>query len=366
MSLDSNIIAFFLNPVLAFVTVVLLIMPMRKLARFVGLVDRPGGRKRHVKEIPLVGGLVLFCVFLGYGAASGVISVSDYWALYVGLSVLLFLGVLDDHYDLPAWSKFAAHIFAAVFIAAFGKIQAAYLGNLFGFGDVWLGPVSYPFTIVAVVLLINAMNLMDGLDGLAGGISFVMFFWLALAAFARGFSSHGAVILLLMGCVAGFLVFNMRSRWRRKASLFLGDAGSMCLGLVLGWFAVGLANDTHDALMPISVAWIIGFPIFDTCAQFYRRISEGRNPFDPDRGHFHHHFVDAGVPVSVATPCIILIVFVMGAVGVGGVFIGLPQVVLTIGWVALLVFHIAMSRKPERYVRMIKRFASPKINTDVL
>lgn len=353
MSIDANIVAYFINPFLAFLTVVLLIMPMRRVARSVGLVDRPGGRKRHVKEVPLIGGLVIFSVFLSYGFASGLIDLSEYWALYVGLSVLLCLGVLDDHYDLPAWLKFGAHIFATLFIVAFGAVQAAYLGDLFGFGDVWTGPASYPFTVVAIVLLINAMNLTDGLDGLAGGISFVMFFWLALASFLGGHADQGAVIVLLMACIAGFLIFNMRSRWRRKASLFLGDAGSMCLGLVIAWFAVRLTNDAHVALMPISVAWIIGFPIFDTCAQFYRRISEGHHPFDPDRGHFHHHFIDAGVPVWLATPCIIFIVFVMGAIGYGGILVGVPQVILSLGWLALLFAHIAMSRKPERYVHLI-------------
>ena len=81
-----------------------------------------------------------------------------------------------------------------------------------------------------------------------------------------------AVLILLMACICGFLIFNMRNPWRRKASLFLGDAGSMSLGLVIAWFAVLLARGPESPLEPIAVAWIIGFPIFDTCAQFYRRV----------------------------------------------------------------------------------------------
>lgn len=341
---------------LAFVLVILISMPLRKLAFFTGIVDVPGGRKQHAKAIPPIGGLIIFSVFMIYGFFTGFIDLFEYWPLYVALILLLTIGALDDQFHVPAKIKLLGHITSAVLIVFWGNVQAAYLGNLFGIGVLWMGVFSYPFTIIAIVLLINAINLMDGMDGLAGGVSFVMFSWMAIFAVLHGWTDYAFILFLLISCIAGFLVFNMRNPWRRSASLFLGDAGSMSLGLCLAWFGVLLARGPSAPLEPIAVAWILGFPVFDICAQFYRRVCEGKHPFSPDRGHFHHHFIDAGVPVRYATPIIVFIVALMGAVGCLGFALGIPPAILTISWVALLLLHIVLSSKPERYVRLIQRF----------
>ena len=348
-------IYFVIQMVAAFFLVVCLVMPFRKLARVLGIVDAPGGRKQHDKAIPPIGGIIVFSTFMVFGVAVGIVDMHSYWPLYMSLVVLLVSGALDDQFSLSAGIKFFVHLFCAGFIALLGNVQAAYLGDLFGFGVMWTGFMSYPFTIIAIVLLINSMNLIDGMDGLAGGISVVMFFWFALAAVLSGWYAQAQVMILLSVCVCGFLVFNIRNPWRRRASLFLGDAGSMSLGLIIAWFAVHLARGPLTPLEPIAVAWIIGFPIFDTCAQFYRRICNGQDPFSPDRGHFHHHFIDAGVPVHWAAPVIIMIVALMGAVGYFGTLIGVPNVILTCLWLGCLFGHILMSRKPERYIRLIQK-----------
>ncbi len=345
----------FIFPVLAFLLVIVLVMPFRKLAGILGIVDAPDERKQHEKAIPPIGGLIIFTVFMILGAVSGVIDLQKYWSLYIALTVLLVSGAIDDQFPINAKVKFFIHIFAACLIAFMGNVQAAYLGDLFGFGTVWTGVISYPFTIIAIVLLINAVNLMDGMDGLAGGVSLVIFLWFMVASIIAGWFSYAHVLGLLIACIAGFLVFNMRNPWRRKASLFLGDAGSMSLGLTIAWFAVLLARSEVAPIEPIAVAWIIGFPIFDTCAQFYRRIRAGLDPFAPDRGHFHHHFIEAGVPVRYAAIIIIAIVFVMGGIGYGGIAMGVPPFVLTALWVALLLVHMFVSSKPERYVALIKK-----------
>jgi UDP-GlcNAc:undecaprenyl-phosphate GlcNAc-1-phosphate transferase len=116
---------------------------------------------------------------------------------------------------------------------------------------------------------------------------------------------------------------------------------------------------------PIVVAWIIGFPIFDTCAQFYRRVCERRDPFSPDRGHFHHHFIDAGVPVRFASPLIIFLVFLMGGVGYIGSAVGVPSYVLAAFWVFFLLLHMFLSKKEDRYVRII-RFSARKVGVKLI
>lgn len=343
-----------LAPLLAFLIVVLAAMPARKLAKWAELMDHPGGRKAHVKPIPPIGGLVIFPLFLAGMSVLGA-PLAVYWPLYIGIIILLVTGALDDRFSLPWWVKFGTHITVAGLLIVFGNCQVAYLGDLFGFGVVWASILSYPFSFIAIVLLINALNLMDGLDGLAGGMSFVMFFWMMLAALIAGAIDKAVLLSLMMGCIAGFLYFNMRNPWRRQASIFLGDAGSMCLGLTLGWFAIQLARGPGLPLEPIAVAWIIGLPIFDACAQFYRRLRAGVDPFAPDRHHLHHHLIAAGFTVSQATVFIMTVVFVMGGIGYGGLKIGVPQIILTLFWVCVLLGHIGLSYRPERYVAVLSR-----------
>lgn len=352
----------FLPPLIAFLLVILLVLPLRKLARVWGIVDQPGGRKKHQKAIPPIGGIIIFSVFMLWGVISGVVDLHEYWALYVGLIVLLMAGAIDDQYYIPAKIKLVLQLFAAGIIAFGGDVQTAYLGNLFGFGDVWTGYMSYPFTLIATVLLINAMNLMDGIDGLLGGISTVFFTIFMFAAFSVGWYVHAQILGLIIAVILGFLVFNLRSPWRRKASLYMGDAGSTAIGLAVAWFSVHLARSPCAPLEPIVVAWIIGFPIFDTCAQFYRRIRNGQDPFAPDRGHFHHHFISAGIPVCYATPFIVGIVALMGGVGYGAYALGVPEFVLMFGWVVMLVAHMLLSSRPARYVWFLRKLFAPFVN----
>lgn len=347
----------FLHSAAAFLAVLVLVPVMRKAALIFGFVDQPGGRKQHHKPIPPIGGLVIFPVFMAVAGLSG-IDFTHIWSLYAGLAVLIVLGSLDDYIHVQPWPKFVVQLCVASAVVLSGQARLYQLGDLFGFGDVGLDFMSVPFSIAAVMLLINAMNLIDGLDGLAAGYGFIVLFWLLLASWAAGAAGHIALMAPMMAALCGFLVFNMRNPLRRKASVFLGDAGSMGLGLVLAWFCISLAQQKGQVLAPISVAWILAIPIIDTCAQFYRRVCEGRHPFAPDRGHFHHHLIHAGISVHETTAFILSLAFMAGAVGYLGIEGGVPAFVLTAAWILLLLVHIRLSEKPEIYITFFKRLQS--------
>jgi UDP-GlcNAc:undecaprenyl-phosphate GlcNAc-1-phosphate transferase len=347
------------SPFLAFILVLAIIPLARKIAIHIGLTDKPGGRKQHEDEVPLIGGLIIFPVFIGLGLLSG-FSLSAYWPLIAALGLLLITGAIDDKFHLGAWLRFGVQIFAASLVVLAGGAQLEHLGNLFGFGHFELGFMAAPFSIIALTLLINAVNLMDGLDGLAAGKSAVMIFWLMLACGVAGNAENFLALSILLGAVMGFLFYNMRHPFRKKASVFLGDAGSLCLGLAIGWYCIHLAQDPDPAVVPITIAWIIALPIIDACGQFYRRVKEGRHPFDPDRGHFHYHFIHAGLSVSQSTWLILLWVFVLGGIGYLGVYFGVPEPVLTIFWIGLLFSHMAMSYRPQRFIEMLMRFHKKK------
>jgi UDP-GlcNAc:undecaprenyl-phosphate/decaprenyl-phosphate GlcNAc-1-phosphate transferase len=341
-----------LSPIIAFVAVVALIPLVSMLARAIGLVDKPGGRKHHEGDIPLIGGFVIFFVFACV-AGFTLLDPSQNWPLFGGIFLLLLIGGLDDLLHIHPWIKFFAQIAAACLVVLPGHALIENLGDLFGLGDFYLGWMAIPFSLAAVTLLINAMNLMDGLDGLTAGKSTVIIGWLLVAAFLGGDMGAVQVMAILLGALVAFLIFNMRSPFRKKASVFLGDAGSMSLGLTIGWFAIGLAKEADGVIEPISVAWILALPIMDTCAQFYRRMRMGRHPFSPDRGHFHHHFIDSGFSVGAATFSILCLGVLFGGIGYFGLRFGVPQVVLTSAWIALLFVHMAISANPVRYVRIM-------------
>ncbi len=334
---------------------VLILMPFaRRFAISSGFVDEPGGRKTHKDPVPPIGGLIIFPSFMIVSLCIGVV-LEKIWPFFLGLSILLIVGGLDDRYHISAWKKFSAQIFVSFLVVLTGGAHLHHLGDLFGFGTFYLGFASIIFSVAAVALLINAINLMDGLDGLAGGKSLVVLFWIIIAYAGAGHIERLLSLLPLFGALLGFLFYNMRHPLRERASVFLGDAGSLCLGLSLAWFCIGSATPPDPVLAPISVAWILALPIIDTCAQFYRRVKEGRHPFSPDRGHFHHHFVHAGLPMGRSTAIILLLGMVFGTIGYFAIKIGVPEFILTFVWITLLFSHMGISRDPRRYTNIVAK-----------
>ena len=351
MNFDALI---FLWPLLSFAAVVVAIPFAAKIARRAGLVDHPGGRKQHDGAIPLIGGLVIIPVFFSVGVFSGLMSASEYGALMMGAALLLLTGLYDDRYQINPKLKFAVQIIAAIIIMQFGGARIVTLGDLFGLGEIELYYMEEIFTVFCIVLLVNAVNLMDGLDGLAGGKCAIMFGGLLVACVAAGAWSLVLLLAVLIAAICGFLVYNMRHPWRAKASIFMGDAGALALGLILAWFTIHLAQDggvSSEAaiIAPISAAWIIGLCVMDAVAQFIRRILNGQHPFYADRGHFHHHIVDAGISPARASMIVFAVTAMFAFIGILPLYWALPLPVLSVLWLGALMFHIVFSVKENAY-----------------
>ncbi len=349
-----------LNGIISFLAVLAAIPLLCSLASRMGFFDQPGGRKRHDRAVPPIGGLAVFPVFIIMVLLTGAIS-SETW-FFAALILVLITGVADDAYSLPAYVKLAVQFIAAFLLVSPGALRIDELGDLFGSGELWTGWMSVPFSIISIVLMINAINLIDGLDGLAGGLGLIIIVWLGLCSFVSGNSEGVNVTVILAGSLAGFLVYNLRHRFRQRASVFLGNSGSLALGLTLSWLTIGLSQGNDAVIPPISVAWLLALPIYDICGQFARRISLGRHPFDPDRHHFHHHLLYAGLSDAQATAAILGISFLMGLVGVGGIWIGLPEYYLTYIWIILLLMHVYLSMRPLRYLELLLPFRGKSID----
>lgn len=334
------------------------------LARSCGWVDAPDERKAHVGSIPLTGGAtialsaILALIWAGliwpefsrplFSLIGGPVLP---WpvqgaGLLVGLAICFAIGFWDDRFPLRARYRLVAQLLAAGAAVVGGTVLTS-MGNTFFPVALSLSVFAIPFTVVAMTGLVNAYNMSDGLDGLCGGYAAV-----ALAAFAlcaalvasepapgaaAALTELGPVILPSLGAVLGFLVYNLRHPWRDKAASFLGDAGSMSLGFLIGWIAVRLASGYGEhSLPPATALWIVALPLIDMFACMIRRPLEGRTPMSADRRHLHHMLMEIGMSVRQAVATLLAVAATFSLIGIASWQLHVPAYWLF--WTLIAVF----------------------------
>jgi UDP-GlcNAc:undecaprenyl-phosphate GlcNAc-1-phosphate transferase len=249
----------------SFLVACTMLLALRPFAEVVGLIDRPGGRKTHHGDVPVVGGLAMFSGLLV--AAVGLPNVGG-----VGASA------------------------AVAMVYGTGYIVGD-LGDLLGWRQLSLGWFALPFTVISIVALINAFNMLDGLDGLAGSAGLVALAGLMAVSSIGGSPGTLVIAASMLGAVAAFLMFNLPTHLNRPVRTFMGDAGSTLLGFVLAGLALALVQPTSISLDPIVVLWLMPIPIFELFSSTARRIMRGMSPAQADTGHYHHRLIKAGLSV---------------------------------------------------------------------
>ncbi len=311
----------------------------RKWALRVRFIDRPGGRKKHQGAVPPIGGLIIIPIFTALYFLTVPTALSD-WPLFFGLFILLIMGVLDDRYILRSGLKFVIQIIVATFIIVIGGDYIQSFGNIFGTGDISIGFLAVPFSVACLVMMMNAINMIDGLDGLAAGVSFVVIILLLAISLTLSLPVQGFLSLIIPLSV--FLFFNMRHPWREKAAVFLGDSGSLTLGLILGWMCIRMTHQSPDLFPPVSVIWILAVPVIDALMLFFLRITRGRHPFTPDRNHLHHRFLLRGFTIGQTTLSVMGVVFLCGCIGMS-ITVGISEKILFFLWILGVFAYIAIS-----------------------
>jgi len=338
----------------AFVLSIFLVHVFKSPAHRLRLLDYPGGRKTHEHPVPLIGGIAIFGAFC-FSALLLPGPLRPFSSLFAGMGILLIAGILDDLNDISARSKLAAQTIAALIMAASGGESIKSLGNLFGTGEILLGDWSIPFTVLCTVGLINAINMADGLDGLASGLIVVALAWLTYIAHLTGAHQIIPPITLLLAATLGFMLFNFRFPWRRRATVFLGDNGSMMLGFAIAWFSIDISQGPHASGTPIAIAWILAIPVFDTVSLMARRMRKGLSPFAADREHLHHILLRAGYRPCTSVNILIAIAILMGAVGTIGWYLGISEFVLLLLLLAVFSGHLYFVLRAWRMTKSLKR-----------
>jgi len=275
----------------------------------------------------------------------------------LGMGLMLATGIIDDLIEISAGAKLLAQIAAAILMVSWGEVQIHDLGNLVGVKPIELGEWSVPFTVLCVLVLINAINMADGTDGLAGGMSMVALVCLFVAGlYGEAGRPVMAVMGVLIACVVAFLLYNLRFPGRRQARVFLGDSGSLMLGFALAWLAVYLSQGPEQIdIYPVSIAWILLLPVLDVLTLYVRRIMRGRSPFTADREHLHHVLLRSGFSAGHTVLILLLVMAAFGAIGVYGWRHGWAEWALFVALFPVFMIQYLFSIRAWRMIRILRR-----------
>ena len=270
--------------VVAFVVAVALTPLTARLGRRVGAVDQPRERGLSEHPTPLLGGLAILAavlvasfIFLDPGVADD----EKIRGILAGAIIITLVGALDDRFDLAAQIKFIGQIIAAT-IPVVAGVEVANITLPF-IGAVDLGSAGAPLTVIGIVFVINVVNFSDGVDGLAAGVCAISAVAFSIIAFDLGRGSAAVLAAIVAGAAAGFLVFNFH-----PAKVFMGDAGSNLLGLLLACVAVEGAVKTQVVLALVFPLLVLAVPFLDTTFVVLKRLKYGRPVYVADQSHFHH------------------------------------------------------------------------------
>ena len=244
--------------------------------------DHPKDNKVHAHPMPLLGGVSILAGFItAILTKAQIMALSPVPAMFLGAFILLVIGLIDDKMGMMPNFKLLGQFLAAMVIIKSG-LFIGLTSNYF---------LNIAVTYLWVIGITNSMNLLDNMNGLSAGITAISALFFGILAYLNGQPSIAALSLALAGCSLGFLKYNFP-----KASLFMGDSGSLVLGYILSALAImsgwqTTAITTHTAI-PIL---ILGYPIFDTILVSIMRTAEGRSIFRGGKDHSSHRMALLGL-----------------------------------------------------------------------
>jgi UDP-GlcNAc:undecaprenyl-phosphate GlcNAc-1-phosphate transferase len=274
---------------LAAAIVVLLTPAVGGMARLLGVVDRPEGRRLNRRTVPRLGGLALFfgifvpaLAFLPLGRETK--------GVLLGMAVATTVGAVDDFRGLAWWEKLGGQVAAAAIPTGFGIWVDRFTFPIVGVHTLpkWLG---MPLSVLWIVAIMNMVNFLDGLDGLAAGVSAISAFTFTLIALSLPHPEIDAAILsaIVLGACLGFLRHNLY-----PARIFMGDSGALLLGFVLATVPLQGLLKTASVVTLFFPLVVLAVPILDTSFVVARRLKYRQPVYVADRTHLHHRFVSMG------------------------------------------------------------------------
>lgn len=349
----------FLELTFIFFSAFAILFLLRKVAKKIGLVDKPNARKLHQGAVPLVGGIstcIVLSQFLTF--RPDIIQYSELFVL--SIATLTFVGALDDKFDLSVKVRIAIQTALSITMMEVTGIELNSLGNLFGVGDIYLGWFGIIVTVFAVIGAINAFNMVDGIDGLLGGLSIVTFG--AIAILLNVNSQHGLAYLcvVIITALLPYIFMNLGILGRER-KVFMGDAGSMMIGFTVIWLLLGASQTGSEPLMrPVTALWLIAVPLMDMAAIMIRRVRRGDSPFKPDREHLHHIFQRLGLTPKQTLAMICLIAVGFAAFGIYGEAARISEATMFYTFIACFMIYSVLLSYVWRLTAFLRRVKSER------
>lgn len=276
------------------------------------VVDNPNARKLQRVPVPVMGGIAFF---LGIAVATAVAAVVFHYQFlfiaFIAMFVMLVIGTWDDIKDLPATLRFIIEIGVIWLMMYVGRIYLDDFHGLWGVQEIdifWAMPLS----VIAGVGILNAINMIDGVDGYCSGYGIFSCSMLGILFFRSGVYRMGCFAFI---CASAIIPFFFHNVFGRRSKMFMGDGGSLTIGMALTFFMFCILSKTNVAcsvlvdkgvgLIPFTLA-VFAIPVFDTLRVMAMRILRGMSPFSPDKTHLHHLFIEMGFS-HVGTTAVILL-----------------------------------------------------------
>lgn len=295
----------------AFVLVLVATPSLIKVAKLKHLVDEPGdARKLHRRSVPTIGGIMIFagtiiayCLWFpsqegwqlgrNYNAFE---ALNEFKYLVACMFMLFFLGLKDDIVGVSPTKKLLVHLLVGFLLVYVADIRITQFWGLFNVEELpfWL---SITISVFIYIVIVNAINLIDGVDGLAAGVGLIASITFAYWFHRTGDQPLALLAMGLAGSLFGFLIYNFQ-----PAKLFMGDSGSLIIGVVLFVLAVKMIEFPVSRLLPamravpkpVLAMAILSYPLIDTLRVFIIRAVQGRSPFSADKNHIHHKLLSMG------------------------------------------------------------------------
>jgi UDP-GlcNAc:undecaprenyl-phosphate GlcNAc-1-phosphate transferase len=341
---------------LALAIVVLLTPAVGGMARLLGAVDAPGGRRLNRSPVPRLGGLALFLgifvpalAFLHLGHETR--------GVLLGSAVAVTVGAVDDFRGLRWFEKLAGQLVAASIPVGFGVWVDRFTFPVLGVHALpsWVG---MPLTVLWIVAIMNMVNFLDGLDGLAAGVAAIAGGTFAVIALSLGKPDAAILSAIVLGASVGFLRHNFY-----PARIFMGDSGALLLGFILATVSVQGLLKTAATVALFFPLLVLAVPIVDTTFVVARRLKHGQRVFEGDQAHLHHRFIRRGFTQAQATVTIWVWCLSLAAAALGTRFLpirphGHWNVWPTIGAAAIGLLALSISVYVV-YVLEIVKIANP-------
>ncbi|MCX7953760.1 MAG: undecaprenyl/decaprenyl-phosphate alpha-N-acetylglucosaminyl 1-phosphate transferase [Bacteroidales bacterium] len=298
-----NIYLVIVGFILSFVITFYFIPHIIKITSSKNIYDKPSFRKLHSHEIPTLGGLAILIGFLfSLSFLSNFCLCNHLQYFIVGCILIAIIGTKDDIIGLDPKKKFLGQLMAATIVVIFGKLQIPSFFHIFGIGELPY-VVKILFSILVIVIYINAFNFIDGIDGLAAALALISSLTFGLIFLFYNDVQHALIAFCLSGALFAFMFFNVS-----PAKIFMGDTGSMLTGLTISILTIEFIIFNQDkstlvwSVSTPTIAMAITFlPLFDLVRVVIFRLINKKSPFKPDKTHLHHLLIRLGLSHNSVT-----------------------------------------------------------------